>query len=44
VDFCKHRTEFLRLLPGLTQPAAATEFDEHSLRAERHQRTRRADE
>ena len=43
-DLGDHRAEFLRLLAGLAEPAAATEFNEHAFRAERHQRTRRADE
>lgn len=43
-DFRKYRAEFLRLLAGLTQPAAATELDQHPFRAERDQRARRADE
>ena len=43
-DLGDHRAEFLRLLAGLAEPAAATEFDEHAFRAKRHQRTRRADE
>ena len=38
-DLGEDGAEFLRLLPGLAQPATAAEFDEHPFRAERHQRT-----
>ena len=43
-DLGEDGAEFLGLLPGLAQPAGATELDEHALRAERDQRTRGADE
>jgi len=38
-DLGEDGAEFLRLLPGLAQPATAAEFDKHPFRAERHQRT-----
>ena len=38
-DLREDGAEFLRLLPGLAQPATATELDEHPFRAERDQRT-----
>ncbi len=40
----ERRAEFLRLLARLAQPAAAAELDQHPLRAERDQRTRRPHE
>jgi hypothetical protein len=38
-DLGEDGAEFLRLLPGLAQPATATELDEHPFRAQRDQRT-----
>lgn len=38
-DLGEDGAEFLRLLPGLAQPATTAEFDEHPFRAQRHQRT-----